>query len=52
MRRLAEKKQTEGEIHEHVEWSLKEYVKAIDRLKIKRSISFVKAYIIPNRRSI
>lgn len=44
---LATKGQTEAEIRDDIEWSLNEYTKAMDRFRLKRSISFMGTYIIP-----
>ena len=44
---LATKEQTEAEIRDDIGWSVNEYAKAMDRLKIKRSIGFMETYIIP-----
>jgi hypothetical protein len=44
---LAAKQQTEAEIRDDFEWSLHEYTKAMDRFKLKRSVSFMETYIIP-----
>ena len=44
---LATKRQTEAEIRDDIEWSLNEYTKAMDRFKLKRSVSFMETYVIP-----
>jgi hypothetical protein len=44
---LATKQQSEAEIRDDIEWSLNEYTKSMDRFKIKRSVSFMKTYVIP-----
>jgi len=44
---LATKQQTEGEIRDDLEWSINEYSKAMDRLKLKRSVGRLETYVIP-----
>jgi hypothetical protein len=44
---LATKNQTESEIRDDIEWSLNEYTKAMERFKLRRSVSFMEAYIVP-----
>lgn len=44
---IASKKQTEAEIRDDLEWSLNEYTKALERFKLKRSVSLMETYIIP-----
>jgi hypothetical protein len=47
LRDAVTKKQTAAELQEAIEVSLDEYTKAMDRLKLKRSISFMETYIVP-----
>ena len=44
---LATKQQTESEIRDDLEWSINEYSKAMDRLKLKRSVGRLETYVIP-----
>lgn len=44
---LATKRRTEVEIRDDVEWTLNQYAKEMDRLSLKRSITFMEAYIVP-----
>jgi hypothetical protein len=44
---LATKRQIEAEIRDEIEWTVNEYAKEMDRFKMKRSVGFMEAYIIP-----
>jgi hypothetical protein len=52
-RRAAEVKLiASGENRDDVAWSLNEYTKAMDKFKLKRSIGFMKTYLIPTAEAL
>jgi hypothetical protein len=44
---LATKQQTEAQIRDDLEYSIHEYSKAMDRMKLKRSVGSLETYVIP-----
>jgi hypothetical protein len=43
---LSTRRQTKAEIRDDIEWSVNEYTKEMDRLKMKRTVSFMETYVI------